>query len=186
MRSLEGLPRDKQDETACLITLGLSVARLHHAAWILLVVAVLDLWVASMPAFARLITAMLEDQYPAIALERAPAVDAIVVLGAGIASPWAKLDVADRLGRTYALWRAGKGNVIVISGGGNLPWGPLEKPEAELAAAILEEKGVPRDSILIEGASRNTHENAVNVAGTAARKRASPLIVRWIDLTRGA
>jgi uncharacterized SAM-binding protein YcdF (DUF218 family) len=154
----------------CLTALGLSVTHRHRAARILLAIVAVGLWIASMPAFAGLITATLEEQHPAIAVAAAPVADVIVVLGGGIASSgdreFAEATLgkaADRLGQAYALWRAGKGKVILISGG-NLPWDNLEKPEAELAAGILEEVGVPPEDIIIEGASRNTHENAVNTA----------------------
>jgi uncharacterized SAM-binding protein YcdF (DUF218 family) len=115
----------------CLIALGLSIARRHFASRIVLAVMILGLWVASMPAFAGLITATLEDQNPPIAVAAVPAADVIIVLGGGLASPRAKLpeaglgQAADRLGQAYALWRAGKGKLILLSGG-NLPWAPDE------------------------------------------------------------
>ena len=155
--------------TLCLLALGLSMARRHFASRVTLAIAILGLWVASMPAFAGLIMAKLEDQNPPIAVAAAPAVDVIIVLGGGIAAPRAELTEAelsrahDRLGQAYDLWRAGKGKLILISGG-NLPWLPLPRPEAELAEQVLEQLGVPRDVILVEGQSRNTRENAVNTA----------------------
>jgi uncharacterized SAM-binding protein YcdF (DUF218 family) len=115
----------------CLIALGLSIARRHFASRIVLAVMILGLWVASMPAFAGLITATLEDQNPPIAVAAVPAADVIIVLGGGLAAPRAELteaglgQAADRLGQAYALWRAGKGRLILISGG-NLPWAPDE------------------------------------------------------------
>jgi uncharacterized SAM-binding protein YcdF (DUF218 family) len=146
-----------------LIALGLAFARCHDAAPILLAIVLFELWVAAMPAFAGFVTATLEDQYPPVALERAPTADVIIVLGGGIASTLAKVDFADRLGRAYALWQAGKGKTVLISGG-NLPWAASDRPEAEFAAALFADKGVPQDSILTEGASSNTYENAVNTA----------------------
>jgi uncharacterized SAM-binding protein YcdF (DUF218 family) len=153
----------------CLIALGLSIAGRHFASRIVLAVMILGLWVASMPAFAGLITATLEDQNPPIAVAVAPAADVIIVLGGGLAAPRAELteaglgQAADRLGQAYALWRAGKGKLILISGG-NLPWAHLPRPEAELAQAVLQQLGVPADLILVEGQSRNTRENALNTA----------------------
>jgi uncharacterized SAM-binding protein YcdF (DUF218 family) len=146
-----------------LIALGLSISGRHQAAQILSLTTLAAVLVVSTPAFARLITAALEGPYPTVAVADAPSVDAIVVLGGGIASPWAKLDAADRLGQAYALWRAGKGRVVLISGG-HLPWALAEKPEAELGAEILQDKGVPPQHILIESASGNTRDNAVNTA----------------------
>jgi uncharacterized SAM-binding protein YcdF (DUF218 family) len=134
-----------------------------------MVLVIFGVWVASMPAFAGLITATLEDQNPAIAVAAVPSLDVIIVLGGGLASPRAELteaglgQAADRLGQAYALWRAGKGKLILISGG-NLPWAHLPKPKAELAQAVLEQLGVPADLILVESQSRNTRENALNTA----------------------
>jgi uncharacterized SAM-binding protein YcdF (DUF218 family) len=154
----------------CLIVLALSLADRHQATRVLLAIVVIGLWIASMPAFAGLVTATLEEQHPATTVAAAPVSDVIVVLGGGIATSndreLAKASLskaADRLGQAYALWRAGKGRVILISGG-NLPWDNAEKPEAALAAEMLEAVGVPPDSVIVEGESRNTHENAVNTA----------------------
>ena len=62
------------------------------------------------------------------------------------------------------LWRAGKAQTIIVSGG-NGPWGRPSANEASLAAELLQAYGVPPDSIIVEGNSRNTHENAINTAG---------------------
>lgn len=53
--------------------------------------------------------------------------------------------------------------MIVVSGG-NLPWHAGASPEAELAADLLVELGVPSSAIIVEVQSRNTYENAVNTA----------------------
>src|SRR5579871_3840352 len=154
----------------CLVALVLSLSHRHRAARVLLAIIAVGLWIASMPAFAGLVTATLEGQHPPMPVDAAPTADAIVVLGGGIATSNGRelaeaslSKAADRLGQAYALWRAGKGKVILISGG-NLPWDNVEKPEAALAAEMLEAAGVPTESVIIEGESRNTHENAVNTA----------------------
>ena len=91
-----------------------------------LAVAVVLLWVCSMPAFADLIAATLEYQNPAVPIERAPPVDAIIVLGGDIASPRGRLaeaelgNASDRLFGAYCLWQAGKAKAILVSGG-NMP-----------------------------------------------------------------
>jgi uncharacterized SAM-binding protein YcdF (DUF218 family) len=175
----------------CLIALGLSIAGRHFASRIVLAVMIIGLWVASMPAFAGLITATLEDQNPPIAVAAAPAADVIIVLGGRLASPRADLNeaglgqAADRLGQAYALWRAGKGKLIVLSGG-NLPWARLPKPEAELAQAVLQQLGVPADLILVEGQSRNTRENALNTAALWREKgfRSGLLVTSAVHMPR--
>jgi uncharacterized SAM-binding protein YcdF (DUF218 family) len=99
--------------------------------------AIALLWISSMPAFADLITATLEDQYPELPIVRAPTVDVIIVLGGDIASPRGRLNEpefgqgADRLFQAYTLWRAGKAKAMLISGG-NLPWAAASQAEAEI------------------------------------------------------
>ena len=153
----------------CLVTLAPSMARRFLASRLTVSAAIVLLWISSMPAFADLISATLEDQYPSLPIARAPTVDVIVVLGGDIASPRARLsepelgEGADRLFQAYALWRAGKAKLLLISGG-DLPWATASRPEAEIAGEALQTLGVPADAILVEGKSRNTRENAVNTA----------------------
>ncbi len=60
------------------------------------------------------------------------------------------------------LYRTGKVKRILVSGG-NIPWLPNVKPEAELIRTLLVEWGVPEHAIEIATRSRNTHENAREV-----------------------
>jgi uncharacterized SAM-binding protein YcdF (DUF218 family) len=153
----------------CLISLTSPFARRSLASRLTVAVAIALLWISSMPVFADLITAMLEDQYPALPIASAPTVDVIVVLGGDIASPRGRLsepelgERADRLFQAYALWRAGKAKVMLISGG-ELPWAEASRPEAEIVGQSLQTLGVPASAILVEGESRNTRENAVDSA----------------------
>jgi uncharacterized SAM-binding protein YcdF (DUF218 family) len=86
-----------------LVGLNLSFTRRSLASRLSVTAAIAVLWISSMPAFADLITATLEDQYPDLPIARAPTVDVIVVLGGDIASPRARLsepelgEGADRL-----------------------------------------------------------------------------------------
>ena len=142
--------------------LGLSV----RLARLFLLVAVSVLWVASTPIFADHLGLTLERRYPPVAVEATPTADAIVVLGGGVegpAPPRLTLDLsdaADRVLHAARLYRAGKAPVVVVSGG-VIPWLGSDIPEARSMQTLLEEWGVPGASILAEGASRNTYENAV-------------------------
>ena len=135
-------------------------------ARVLLFVAIIVLWGASTPIFSDYLVLTLERQYPPVAVEETPTADAIVVLGGGVGGPapprisvdlW---DAADRVLHAARLYRAGKAPVVLATGG-VMPWLGLELPEAASMQTLLEEWGVPGASILLEGASRNTHENAV-------------------------
>jgi len=95
-----------------------------------------------------------------------PAGQALVVLGGGTLPadyPRQMVEVngaGDRL--IYAAWlyRQGKAEHILVSGGG-LDWEPREIPQAEEMAVQLEMLGVPRDVIWLESSSHNTYENAL-------------------------
>jgi uncharacterized SAM-binding protein YcdF (DUF218 family) len=76
----------------------------------------------------------------------------------------------DRLIQAMRLWRAGKAQTIIVSGG-NLPWGRPSASEASVAAELLHAYGIPPDSIIVESNSRNTHQNAINTAGIWRERR---------------
>ncbi len=142
--------------------LGLSAG----LARLLLCTAVTVLWVASTPIFSDYLCLTLEGQYPPLAVDATPSADVIVVLGGGVAGPTPPrltldlADAADRVLHAARLYRAGKAPVVLISGG-TIPWLGSELPEAGAMQTLLQEWGVPSASILLESASRNTHENAV-------------------------
>ena len=69
----------------------------------------------------------------------------------------------DRVMQAALLWRAGKAQTIIVTGG-NLPWARSSTTDAGFAAELLQAYGVPPDSIIVESNSRNTHENAINTA----------------------
>ena len=148
------------------ILAALVLRRWASLARLFLLVAVAVLWVASTPSFADYLLLTLERQYPPVAVEDTPTADAIVVLGGGVTGPAPPRiaidlsDAADRVLHAARLYRAGKAPVVVVSGGA-IPWLGSDIPEARSMQTLLEEWGVPGASILAEGASRNTHENAV-------------------------
>ena len=147
--------------------LAMGILRLSPRwARFLLLVAVGVLWVTSMPIVADYLNWTLERQYPPLAVEDTPTADAIVVLGGGVSGPAPPRltldlsDAADRVLHAARLYRAGKAPVVVVSGG-VIPWLGSDIPEARSMQTLLQEWGVPGGSIQTEGASRNTHENAV-------------------------
>jgi uncharacterized SAM-binding protein YcdF (DUF218 family) len=69
---------------------------------------------------------------------------------------------ADRAGQALWLYKTGRVQKILISGGqGNLSFQtPSEVDEGQMIRQFLETAGVPATDILLENQSRNTHENA--------------------------
>jgi len=131
----------------------------------LLVSAMLVLMVASMPIVADALLGRLEQDYPAVMMTEVPASKCIVVLGGAVEPvlpPRVDIDMheaVDRVRKAAQLFHAGRGRVIIASGG-NLPWSPFAESEAESIKTLLLEWGVPASAIVLEGDSRNTRENA--------------------------
>lgn len=152
-----------------VFALALLATRFRKLAGLFFAVAIGALWTCSTPIFANWLMGGVESKNLPVALDSLPVADAIVVLGGFMGQPNPPRrtpdfsEAVDRLLFAGDLYRAGKALVIVISGG-NLPWLKAVAPEAELAAAFLIQSGIPASAIVIESASRNTHENAVNTA----------------------
>lgn len=153
-------------ELALLALLLLHFGRRKASATFLLA-ALLLLWVSSMPIVAAALYGRLERDFPPVALEEIPVSDCIVLLG-GVIEPalYPRVDFEmhegiDRVYKAAQLYRAGKGKVLIVAGG-NLPWAPSDQPEAQVIRTLLLEWGVPATAIVLDKASRNTWENAVN------------------------
>lgn len=82
---------------------------------------------------------------------------AVVVLGALIGPDGTpSATVQRRVARAVALFHAGAGDMMTMTGGsrGDRP------AEAEVMAALARDQGIPSDRLLIESCARNTRENA--------------------------
>ena len=129
--------------------------------------AILMLWVTSMPIVADALLGRLEQDYPAVMMTEVPVSKCIVVLGGAVQPvlpPRVDIDMheaVDRVRKAAQLFHAGRGGVIIASGG-NLPWSPFAESEAESIKTLLLEWGVPASAIVLETESRNTRENALN------------------------
>ena len=105
---------------------------------------------------AGVLAALLER--PLVVREPLRPLDAIVVLGAPLGPGGAMTAVLDeRVDAGAALWRAGAGKLVVVTGGGN-----GSRPEAAAMAEALRARGVP--DVIVEGEARTTAENARFVA----------------------
>lgn len=150
------------------LVLGWLFGRLHwrKCATGVKIAAVVWLWFWATALPSRWIGAPLEAQYPPVPLAEIPLADAIVELGGSMSGHdregyAAEMSAgADRVWCSARLWKAGKAPIVVPSGEGTLAGD----------AEFLLDYGVPADSILTEGVSRNTEENARFVAALLKRR----------------
>ncbi|MGH8126265.1 MAG: YdcF family protein [Rhodanobacteraceae bacterium] len=120
------------------------------------------------PLGANTLARMVESRAPPASACKAPMPDTVVVLGAGFAYPPASPDDfgalhlagLQRVFAGVALWRRIPGARLVIAGGG----GSGRIREAVPMANLAMQLGVPAASVEIEDRSRNTWQNARNVA----------------------
>ena len=147
----------------CITAFALSFAGRVRALRFSLASAVSLLWLSSTPAFAGLLTVILEFQNPLVPIETIPPKDVVIVLGGGLAKPAHIGPTGDRVMQAERLWRAGNVQSIIVTGG-NLLWSRSSATDTRFAAELLQAYGVPPDSIIVESNSRNTHENAINTA----------------------
>ena len=139
----------------------------RRTSLVFLISAMLILWASSMPIVADALLGKLEQDYPAVMMTEVPVSRCMVVLGGaveGVLPPRVDIDMheaVDRLRKAAQLYHAGRGEIIIVTGG-NQPWSPFTEPEAESMKVLLLEWGVPSAAVVLEGASRNTRENARN------------------------
>jgi uncharacterized SAM-binding protein YcdF (DUF218 family) len=140
----------------------------RRAAFLLLAAQVGLLWLSASPWLATHLTLWLEGDYPPVALEETPVADVVVVLGGAVGrvgEPAVEnlTEASDRVLRAARLYHAGKAETV-LAVGGNLSWSRYRIPESALMRDLLAEWGVPKEAILLETRSQNTHENAVFAA----------------------
>jgi len=131
-------------------------------------VALLLLFVASLPVVGNGLYGRLEARFPPEPLSEIPVSSCIVVLGGALGlpvPPRQDIDLAEAVDRVYKaaqLYRLGKAGRVFVAAG-NQPWAEPGPSEAALIGELLVEWGVPADAIQLEGLSRNTRENAINI-----------------------
>lgn len=125
-------------------------------------------WLAATPISAHLLMTTIERQYPAQSIKALPTTDVAIVLGGAVQPPVAPRTAAnlarsaDHVLHAARLHRAGKVKRVLVRGG-NVPWLPASRPEADLIRDLLIEWGVPAGAISVAGESRNTYENALEI-----------------------
>ena len=152
-----------------LLGCGLLLCRWHRLGMAGLLSGLALLFLVSLPPVADLAVSTLEQRYPVIAVEDSPSTELVVVLGGSINMPYGQrlsvemTESSDRVLHGFRLLKAGKAQQILLVGG-NVDLETWPKSEAEYIAELLLEWGVPADSILLEGRSQTTYENAIYTA----------------------
>lgn len=163
------------------LTLGLFslavIARLRglrRMAVSLATIAFVGLWLASTSGMAELLGGHLESRFPAIAADKSPTADAVVVLGGSVAgaSPPTRpiFNLGPASGRVWhaaSLYRAGKAPLIIIAAGDDPPTADYQ-PEWDAIAQMLGDLGVPGSALRIDKTSRNTRQNAMAACAIAS------------------
>ena len=125
------------------------------------------LWLASTPMAASWLNLSLQQQFPPLAVDKLQERDCAILLGGIVGQVLPPRVVpelsesVDRIIMAVRIFKAGKVKKIVVAAG-NLPWSTAVQPEAVLIRDLLVEWGVPQEAVLLDSASRNTWENAVN------------------------
>jgi uncharacterized SAM-binding protein YcdF (DUF218 family) len=132
---------------------------------------------------ARTLYGRLEQIYPPVAMLESPASGCVLLLGGSVSPvfpPRVDIDMSDAVDRVRMAARlqlAGKAGLIIVAAG-NQPWDPFAQTEAQATQVLLLEWGVPPEAIVLEGASRNTRENALDSASLLQQHDcATPLLV---------
>lgn len=122
------------------------------------------LWLWSTPAASAWLISSVESGFPVRLVASLPTAAAAVVLGGGMSPPSATRpfpdlhEASDRVWHAARLYHAGKVPLLVLSGGSDPDLSPVSEAKAMLM--LVHDLGVPDSAVVLEGASRNTRENA--------------------------
>jgi uncharacterized SAM-binding protein YcdF (DUF218 family) len=155
--------------TLASIGLGLPLLfrqrRIQTLGLVLQIFALLWLWAWSLPVLSFALIAHLEVDNPPKDLIHTPSAQAIVVLGGAIMPPMPPKypypnlnNRGDRIWQGARLYHAGKAPAVVLSGAFDPDISPLS--EADTMAMFIEDLGVPKSALRLEGESLSTAENA--------------------------
>lgn len=149
--------------------LALGFTRFQRTARGFLICGIAGLVIISFSPLGRIMMGTLEDRVPKAAVMAPPG--GIIVLGGAVhmevsaaRGEAALLSGAERIVAGYELAMRFPGVPVLLSGGDNALFGADDTiaSEAAIMKDLLVSFGVPQERIILEGASRNTWENAVN------------------------
>ena len=160
----------------------LLVALIWKKRWPVIVALVL-LYVTSLPYVGNRLFAALESRYPHLSLDQVEKADAIVPLG-GIFGPQPGCpsclpnlgEANERLEGGIALWQRKKAPFLVFTGG-RVPWATQVEVEGASSKRLAEARGVPADKILVTGEVGNTDDEAHAVAAMMRERGWSKIIL---------
>lgn len=156
-----------------VLPLGLVMLLLLFALWRKkrwpLVVALVVLYVGSVPVVAGRLLGWMESRYPAVPVARVETADAVVVLG-GILGPRAGaefipnwLDSSERFDAGVTLLQAGKAGRLVFTGA-VMPWEDRATTEGDELKRLAVARGIAPEKILVTRRIDNTATEAAAVA----------------------
>jgi len=147
-----------------LIIIALFLQRKPRWQRTILIITLLILLISGNRWVAMGLSRSLEWQY--LPQENLSTADVIVVLGGGTNPaeyPRSSIEInsaGDRVIYAAKLYHQGKADHLLLSGG-RIDWSPSNTTPAEEMKVILEQLGVPSESMWLETKSRNTYENAL-------------------------
>ncbi|MFT5111209.1 MAG: uncharacterized SAM-binding protein YcdF (DUF218 family) [Parasphingorhabdus sp.] len=152
-----------------LLLLGLVVRYFggKRSGTILMLLGLVVLFIFSSPLVSTRLVQSLESHYTGVKAEEMPVVDAIVILGGAVSLPLSPRPTeelhgaSDRVLYGSRLYHSGRAPVIIITGGNVFRQNEPVQSESFYIAKLLVEWGVPEEAIIIEGASKNTRQNAL-------------------------
>ena len=142
--------------------------RRQGAVWCM-VLGIALLLAMSSPLVGERLLGALEREYPTVAVDASPTAEGIVVLGGVTVPPVAPRQEVeasggiDRLLHGMRLYRAEKAPVLIFSGGILTLLTGSSMSEAEQFLQLATAIGIDSAAVILEGRSRNTHENACYV-----------------------
>jgi uncharacterized SAM-binding protein YcdF (DUF218 family) len=154
-----------------LVLLLLLVGIWRKKRWVLILAVVL-LWVSSMPFVGNRLFHWLESRYRPIALDRVEKVDAVVPLGGILGPPSAEGlhpnvgEANERLEAGIELWRHAKADWLVFTGG-RIPWANQSETEGEACRRLAISRGIPPAKIIVTSEVGNTADEAKALAKLA-------------------
>lgn len=151
---------------ACgLLFLSLLVSYNRKLSSILVISSLVILWLCSTTGFSNLLARSLELKH--LPPNEIPITKVMVVLGGGTEPavfPRTTVEInsaGDRIIYAAEVYREGKAEQILLSGG-DIEWlDDGNTTPADDMASLLVDMGIPQEALIIENTSRNTYENAL-------------------------